>query len=70
MTNFEKIKNMSVEEMARECALNVSCSNCRIENLCSKKRIENLCNKEQSVMLCREIWKQWLESEVKNEADS
>ena len=57
MTNFEKIKNMSVEEMAREInhICNVPCFPCN----------DRRCTGDSgSVIKCCKGIKKWLESEV------
>ena len=54
MTNFEKIKQMSVEEMANYISTNVTCNNCKIINTC-----ENIDGDT-----CSGIFKYWLENEV------
>lgn len=59
MTNYEKIKNMSVEEMARRIL--VSDSNC-LEAIC-----EAVGHCPSHEMPCIECTKQWLESEVDDE---
>lgn len=65
MTNYEKIKNMSVEEMAEwldEILLDNSCYPCKIRdiNKCgySEKSFDSRCQ------LCVRNRKLWLESEV------
>lgn len=55
MTNFEKIKNMSVEELANELDKGFSCYGCPIREFCDK-------NKKKTK--CRTVWKKWLRSEV------
>lgn len=55
MTNFEKIKQMSVEELANadECCIELNCVTCHRMN-CT----------EDCVGDCRKQLKIWLESEV------
>ena len=55
MTNYERIKNMSVEEMAKILASATLCVNFGCKGLrCGCKE-------------CQELHKQWLESEVETE---
>jgi hypothetical protein len=54
MTNYERIMNMSVEEMAEAIGTYVSCESCPARNSCS-------CSTDVS---CDEDVKRWLESEV------
>ena len=35
MTNFEKIKNMSLEELAAKCCGNIRCAGCPIWDFCT-----------------------------------
>lgn len=61
MTNFEKIKNMSVEELADKISWLIDdCDECPIRNFC------NLYNdyKFQDFDTCSGTWEQWLKSEV------
>ena len=53
MTNFEKIKNMSVEELAKKIWLYMNCRDCPIKVKCfpSQKK-------------CVEVWGSWLKSEA------
>lgn len=51
MTNYEKIKAMSIDEMAMFLANYVACEYCPMENSCIAKAG------------CDELFKQWLESE-------
>lgn len=64
MTNFEKIKNMSVEEMAHAIAMFTSCDVCNycpFEDCCNDNEIYDCCyDLEDS-----EIIQKWLNSEVK-----
>lgn len=68
MTNFEKIKNMSVEEMAEfiggddveDTLLNAACSS----EYCKHFRDDGLCLAEGD-NTCVPAVKKWLESEVK-----
>lgn len=61
MTNFEKIKNMSVEELAEKISWLINdCDECPIREFC------NLYNdyKIQDFDTCSGTWEQWLKSEV------
>lgn len=61
MTNFEKIKNMSVEELAAKCCGSSYCSTCPILDFCMCKMHND--DKTQ-VVDCLTTWKKWLKSEV------
>ena len=55
MTNFEKIKQMSVEEMADMFySIIPSCDNCHIVDLC----------RDENILHCRRVIRKWLESEA------
>ena len=61
MTNFEKIKNMSVEELADAMADGpIDCDLCPIREFCT------LHNNDTSHEFdsCSDSWKQWFKSEV------
>lgn len=61
MTNFEKIKNLSVEELAD--TLNVvitTCCRCPISTFCRK-------NYSRDCRTCQDMWEKWLESEAEND---
>lgn len=70
MTNYERIKAMSVEEMAELincCFCNsssdfVSCKTCFIEKLCEEMNQDYMKTETN-----RRLIKQWLESEVEND---
>lgn len=66
MTNYEKIKSMSVDEMALNLRATVSNSNCQIAcELCCNNNctaVDTLYKK--SYEICEEKIKQWLESET------
>lgn len=57
MTNFEKIKNMSVEELAEKLDELSDCDCCSIKEFCDKKTFTRC-------MSCTDVWKDWLKSEV------
>lgn len=64
MTNFEKIKNMSAEELAQKTSRMIgTCAQCQIEKFCSKlsKKVEFGEN-----TFCSRMWEQWLKSEAEN----
>lgn len=52
MTNEERIKSLSTEELADELYDIIHCTECPISDLCT------------GTTACRETWKQWLKSEV------
>ena len=54
MNNFEKIKQMSIDEMAIFLANHVACEYCPMQKNCIAKNG------------CDELFKQWLLSEVSN----
>ena len=56
MTNFEKIKNMSVAKLAKKLDDIFICEYCPIEPFCD----------ETKVIECKDVWKKWLKSEVKD----
>lgn len=58
MTNFEKIKQMSVDEMAEELFYIIYCDDCPIAK--SKGYTDNHCNGST----CKRALKHWLESEA------
>lgn len=61
MTNFEKIKNMSVEELAKKCCGSSYCSTCPIWDFCTY----TMHNDDRAkVVDCLTTWEQWLKSEV------
>ena len=57
-TNYERIKNMNVEELAEFLTQCASCELCPISEICP----EDTTYKE-----CPTVFKQWLESEAENE---
>ena len=55
MTNFEKIKNMSIEELTAAISYEMeNCIRCPLFDLCS----------EDTDLDCSGMWEQWLKSEV------
>lgn len=59
MTNFEKIKNMSIEEIADKLnSLISSCECCPIQKFCDKNR--------ENYIGCISILEKWLKSEAEN----
>lgn len=61
MTNYERIKNMSVEEIAVYFSKFSQCGNCPAEDVCNK--ISN--SDDNSVLIsCGQRMKEWFESEV------
>lgn len=57
MTNEEKIKNLTTEELARKLSKAIHCSKCPIFPNC--KAMYGDCSS------CEETWLQWLKKEVK-----
>lgn len=60
MTNFEKIKNMSIDELAEKLNESFACDRCPIEEFCDE-------NNSDPYSSCTAIWENWLKSEVENE---
>ena len=61
MTNFDKIKNMSVEELADTMAnAMVDCDSCPICEFCALRKNDTT----QEFVSCSKSWEQWLKSEV------
>ena len=58
MTNYERIKNMSVEEMAEKISRGICGCEC-----CVMKNTENACYDNE----CQSLIKRWLESESEEE---
>lgn len=62
MTNFEKIKNMSADEIAQKISQMIgTCAQCQIESFCSKLSKEVEFGEKTS---CSRMWEQWLEHEA------
>lgn len=59
MTNFEKIKNMNIDELSEKLDELSACEYCPIEEFCDK-------NKEAPRADCKSIWGKWLESETED----
>lgn len=60
MTNFEKIKNMNVEELALLMdSVSSDCQECPICGFCEDIRL-----KLNHFLHCKTVWKSWLKSEV------
>ena len=60
MTNYEKIKSMSIEDMADKMDDIIDCANCPKE---LRLYCDTFCNSEH---WCNKVIKQWLNSEVKD----
>lgn len=54
MTNFEKLKTMSIDELADKLDEMFACEYCPITEFC---------NKNEKIKKCKSIWKKWLKSE-------
>lgn len=54
MTNFEKLKTMSIDELADKLDEVFACEYCPIAEFC---------NKNEKIKKCKSIWKKWLKSE-------
>ncbi len=54
MTNFEKIKSMSVAKLAKKLDETFMCGDCPIKPFCD----------ETKIIACKSVWKKWLKSEV------
>ena len=57
MTNFEKIKNMSLNELASECCKGLTCP---IADFCG-----HIIRGGVTFANCVKVWRKWLKSEVK-----
>lgn len=61
MTNFEKIKNMSLEELADTISNElIDCDSCPIREF----HVLHNYDTSDELETCAGIWKQWLKSEV------
>lgn len=65
MTNYERIKNMSIEQLANCISKFAQCDNCLAEEFCNK--INNCDIDNLVIMSCEQRLKKWLESEVETE---
>ena len=62
MTNFEKIKDMSLEELADTMANElIDCDSCPIREF----HVLHNYDTSYELMTCADIWEKWLKSEVK-----
>lgn len=59
MTNFEKIKSMSIEEIVEKLNESFDCAHCSIQEFCDEHNSEPNSS-------CTNIWKKWLESKAKD----
>ena len=57
MTNFEKLKNMSVDEMVDKLDKVFNCNSCPIEVFCRENT---------KIITCKSVWEKWLKSEAEN----
>lgn len=60
MTNFEKIKDMDIEDMAGNLTVSFVCGRCPIREFCDE-------NDKSPTTTCIGVWKKWLKSEVEDE---
>lgn len=58
-TNFEKFKNMTIDEMADFFVSISVCPTCPVRKECKENRPED------DTRGCRDLWKQWLSAEMK-----
>lgn len=56
-TNYEKIKNMTVEEMAEFFSECIMCDDCPVSTFCDREMV--------TVDECPKILEQWLQAESK-----
>ena len=59
MTNYDRIKQMSVDEMAREISCCGNCDYCMAKDRCNRLPLDVV-----ATIPCRVLTKQWLEQEV------
>ena len=59
MTNYDRIKQMTIDEMAIEISCAGECNYCIAQNRCDR-----LPSDVVATIPCRELVKQWLESEA------
>ena len=55
MNNFERIKQMSIDEMAKFLADNAVCMYCKLFNLCKKSQFDT-CEETQKEYLLKEFF--------------
>ena len=60
-SNYERIKNMSIEEMAAYHATNISCGRCEARKMCKELHTDS----EFKELNCVDRFQKWLESEEK-----
>lgn len=60
MTNFEKIKNMNIDQLAEKLKESFVCYHCPIKEFCDEYD-------STPDLDCIDICKEWLKSEVKND---
>lgn len=59
MTNYEKIKNMNIDEMTNYFYDHIQCDNCLAGEVCDRVN-----DSEDNLMIsCQERFKMWLEQE-------
>lgn len=63
MTNFEKIKNMSAEELVDKGFVGggYDCHECPIKKACLKYNVNR---DDEMIVSCSDFWKFWLNSEM------
>ena len=61
MTNYEKIKNMNIDEMTKYFYDHIQCDNCLAGEVCD--RVNDSDNNDLVMMSCQERFKMWLEQE-------
>lgn len=62
MTNFEKIKNMNIDELADLMdSVSSDCQECPIHEFCDDIR-----PKIKRMPFCKNVWKEYLRCEVRN----
>ena len=59
MTNFEKIKNMNIDQLAKRLGESFACDHCPIRGFCDE-------NDSSPTATCVWVWGKWLKSEVQN----
>ena len=61
MTNFEGIRNMSIDELAAKCCEGLTCAFCPIADFC-----ERIIGGDVRSVNCTKVWRKWFKSEVKD----